>query len=347
MKIKHITLLSAGAMLMLTGCYERGKVVPPSPKPKKKKEKIVYDFPVLKLSASSQIPEKKSSLDNNVTLPNVTLSKSGTSTTEIKKETREPSRPALVKEESIVPAPLKPTKLAKKKIIKKTRPKRKRKTSGHIPIIGSITSMISDISLQEVPILNQIIPKPSETSKGRIRKTRATPYRNPQNNKKTSIPVLDNNAPTPAIFNINNAETTPLNFSGGTSVTGLDMAKIRIETDNYQTNIVLDSYLWVKHNNLPTEASSVSGTYFIRYEPSQERIVALIKGYKTFSALLTKQDEMIKNNPMIKNIYIDRYVGDDGIKFIIELKKRVKVNVIDVEDPGSIIVELYPIEASK
>ena len=47
---------------MLSGCYERGKVVPPSAKQikQKKKEEIIYDFPVLKLSAKadgSELPE--------------------------------------------------------------------------------------------------------------------------------------------------------------------------------------------------------------------------------------------------------------------------------------------------
>jgi len=85
--------------------------------------------------------------------------------------------------------------------------------------------------------------------------------------------------------------------------------------------------------------------YFFKYEPYNNRIVGNIKGYNSFSALVTKKDELLKNNTTIKDIYIDRYVGDDGIKFIIELKERVKVNIIDVEDPGSIIIELYPLKS--
>jgi len=362
MKSKQFALLSAGALLMLSGCYERGKVVPPSPKEikKKKKEAIVYDFPVLKLSAKSNVSElsetnttqkhviKKSNTveventSTNLRFPQIASKPKKTTTETIKKDALKIviAQTKILQQENqskIVPSTqpkVKVNKEVKNNPIQKRKP-RKSVSLSQIPILSSIIN--SDISLQDIPILNKIIPKPSETSKGRIKKNvtrqKYTIQNTSRNNSNATIPTLDN---TPS-----NGITR---FSGGTSARGLDMAKIRIETDNYQTNIVLDSYLWVQYNNLPTDTSSVSGTYFFKYEAHNNRIVGHIKGYKTFSALLTKQDEMIKTNPIIKDIYIDRYVGDDGIKFIIELKKKVKVNVIDVEDPGSIIIELYPLK---
>jgi hypothetical protein len=399
MKLTHFTLLSVGTMMVLSGCYERGKLAPPSEnkhlKKKQAKEKV-YDFPVLKLSAKAndtespeEIIKKKTTPKQNVQkgtisdsnvlrFPNMPKKSVETSTVNInthlmqestlpkdqkviknlsKKSVNTPNSMARIesKKEAIKQVIAQTKKLQQKNTeninntqkpklqqetqrkIKPQRRPRKSTSSSQIPILSSIVK--PDISLQEIPILNKILPKPSEASKRRIRKRQphlSTPT--VQSNRNTSIPVLDNTHPS-------NNHAIPVSFSGGTSSSGLDMAKIRIETDNYQTNIVLDSYKWVGYNAIPTEASPVSGTYFFRYEPSNNRIVANIKGYNTFSALLTKQDELLKNNPMIKSIYIDRYIGDDGIKFIIELKKKAKVNVIDVEDPGSIIVELYPLDS--
>jgi len=371
MKIIHITLLSAGALLLLTGCYERGEVVPPSVKKshKKKKVKIIYDFPVLTLSAkgntfseskSMKTKDKSSSLrfpkmvDKSISnIEDIEVSKDLNETKvsnpikkiKVKKiDTTQGTNKVKKDAVKIVIAQTKALQKKDKPKIKKTKIKKnsihKRKPhksseSSQIPIISSIIK--SDITLQDIPILNKILPKPSTTSKGRIRKN----TNSQRNTSKNNIPTLDN-SPTPTIFSKNNGTTS---FSGGTSRSNLDMAKIRIETDNFQTNIVLDSYKWVKYNEIPTESSPTSGTYFFKYEPNKNRIVGHIKGYNSFSALVTKKDELLKNNAMVKDIYIDRYVGDDGIKFIIELKEKVKVNIIDVEDPGSIIIELYPLKS--
>lgn len=340
MILNPFIFLSVGTLLVLSGCYEKGNFLTPSSKHiKKKKEKPVnYDFPVLKLSANTHTPKVQPK-----------------DTTKLARNIREVTikKPVQKRTEKSDTLTLSPTlaKVERKKKLTTARRSRKRFTAGQIPILGSISSMVSGVSLMKIPIVNKIIPEPSQTSKSRIKKMRSRPSRskNPNRNRNrntiATIPVLDHTE-KPTLMNRNSTDgnAIPLNFSGGTSASHLDIAKIRIETDNYQTNIVLDSYLWVKYNNIPSEASAVSGTYFFKYEPFNDRIVGHVKGYKSFSALLTRQDEMLKTNPMIKNIYIDRYVGDDGIKFIIELKKKVKMNVIDVEDPGSIIVELYPLK---
>jgi hypothetical protein len=385
MKLTHITLLSIGTLVVLTGCYERGEIIPPSVKHiKKKKKKIFYDFPVLKLSAKTngtdtqkkvikkksdtsdvhnessslrfpkmtkkptekkvtvhnnadtkKIKNKKTVIQNKTSTPN-SVKKTSNSAITMKKDALKrviaETKILQEKDKPKVKVSSKPKikKDVKKKSIRKRTP-HKNSESTQIPILSSIFA--ADVSLQDIPILNKILPKPSNISKGRIKKNTRR-----QSNKNAKIPTLDSSS-TPAVFNANNNSTS---FSGGTSARGLDMTKIRVETDNYQTNIILDSYLWVKQNDIPTEASAVSGTYLFKYEPYNDRIIGHIKGYNTFSALLTKKDDMLKNNPMIKDIYIDRYIGDDGIKFIIELKKKAKINIIDVEDPGSIIIELYP-----
>jgi len=373
MKLTHITLLSAGALLLLTGCYERGEVVPPSAKKihKKKKAKMIYDFPILKLSAktnstleseNTEAASKSSSLrfpkmidkpiENIETSQNLNETKVSTAIKKTKEKITNRKNTQIKKIDTtqgtnkVKKDALKLVIAQTKTLQEKDKPKIKKKSihkrkssksskSSQIPIISSITK--ADITLQDIPILNKIIPKPSTTSKGRIRKN-TNSQRKISNN---DIPTLDN-SPIHAMSN-NNNETT--SFSGGTSRSSLDMAKIRIETDNFQTNIVLDSYKWVKYNDIPTEESPTSGIYFFKYESYKNRIVGHIKGYNSFSALVTKKDELLKNNAIIKDIYIDRYVGNDGIKFIIELREKVKVNIIDVEDPGSIIIELYPLKS--
>lgn len=389
MKLAHFTLLSVGTLVVLSGCYERGKAIPPSVKKKlnKQKEEKLYDFPVLKLSAkadsnkteeeilnqtpmvvqskpqiegnhkSTRFPKMQTSVESTKVSPKKVplapikkqpkLSNNAEKIAQIQKALQKENQftpqkqkstiqKDVIKQNTLKEEPVKQVSIKKKKNILH---KKRAKSSGssQIPILGSIASALNSpsVSLQNIPIINKIVPKPSEASKRRIKKRRPkVASSSSHRNTDATIPVLDDAqaSHTPSV----------MNFSGGTSTSSLDMAKIRIESDNYQTNIILDSYLWAGYNTIPTKPSAVSGTYFFKYDSSTHRIVGNIKGYNTFSALLTKQDEMLKNNPMVKSIYIDRYIGDDGIKFIIELKKKAKVDIIDVEDPGSIIIELYP-----
>jgi len=338
MKLKYFTLLSVGTIFVLSACQERGKIIPPSSKKHiKKKTQQFYDFPVLKLSANVA----------NTPLPNrdkkdfTTIKKENNTAKEISYNLRFPkmskdinlSIQKEIKNSAVVKQPILVQKSKLKPSIKSLNHKRKvdtSKVSTQIPFFSAIFK--PNISLQDIPILNKILPKPSKVSKSRIKKRH--PRIAPSN-------VYKNNMILPTSTN----NMTPRSFSGGTSSTGLDMAKIRIETDNYQTNIILDSYKWVGYNAIPSEPSSVSGIYFFKYEPQNNRIVANVQGYNTFSALLKKQNELWEDNPMIKSIYIDRYIGDNGIKFIIELKKKLNVNIIDLENPGSIIIELHPLKS--
>jgi len=195
---------------------------------------------------------------------------------------------------------------------------------------------LPSFSLQNIPLINQVIPAPSKTSQKRIKKgsSKGSSKRKngPYNNSKTYAQNIKSS-------NIASLER----FFGGTSTTNLDMGMIRIGKSNVYTSIILDSYKWNGYNALPIENSPVSGNYLFTYEPKENRIVGIINGYNAFSALVEDQNDLFKESDMVKNIYIDRYIGKDGIKFIIELEQKAKVSVIDVQNPGRIIINLYPL----
>ena len=132
-------------------------------------------------------------------------------------------------------------------------------------------------------------------------------------------------------------------FSGGGIVSGLDMATIRIGKSSDYTSIIFDSYKYEGGKDIPTKKASNSGTYLFTYEPSKKRIIGLIDGYKAFSALLSDQRDLFKDNTIVENIYVLKQLGNDGIKFIIKLRKNVRVNIFDVKNPGRIIVNLFPL----
>ncbi|RUM68105.1 MAG: hypothetical protein DSZ08_08645, partial [Sulfurovum sp.] len=195
---------------------------------------------------------------------------------------------------------------------------------------------LPSFSLQNIPLINQVIPAPSKTSQKRVKKgsSKGSSKRKngPYNNSKTYAQNIKSS-------NIASLER----FFGGTSTTNLDMGMIRIGKSNVYTSIILDSYKWNGYNALPIENSPVSGNYLFTYEPKENRIVGIINGYNAFSALVEDQSDLFKESDMVKNIYIDRYIGKDGIKFIIELEQKAKVSVIDVQNPGRIIINLYPL----
>jgi len=132
-------------------------------------------------------------------------------------------------------------------------------------------------------------------------------------------------------------------FSGGGIVSNLDMATIRIGKSSDYTSIIFDSYQYEGKKDIPSKKAYSSGTYLFTYEPSKKRIIGLIDGYKAFSALLSDQHALFSDNTIVKNIYIIKHLGNDGIKFVIKLRKNVRVNIFDVKNPGRIIVNLFPL----
>lgn len=132
-------------------------------------------------------------------------------------------------------------------------------------------------------------------------------------------------------------------FSGGGMLNGLDMATIRIGKSPDYTSIILDSYLYEGKNVLPSKKAPVSGTYLFTYEPSKHRIIGLIDGYQSFSALQSDQSKLFSDSKVVKNISILKRMGSDGIKFVITLRKNVRANIFDVKNPGRIIINLFPL----
>ena len=136
---------------------------------------------------------------------------------------------------------------------------------------------------------------------------------------------------------------TKKSFAGGGILDGLDMATIRIGKSSDYTSIIFDSYQYEESGDLPSQKASSSGNYLFTYEPKKKRIVGLIDGYKAFSALLNDQHELFSDNTIVENIYVVEHLGNDGIKFIIKLRKNVRVNIFSVKNPGRIIVNLFPL----
>lgn len=141
---------------------------------------------------------------------------------------------------------------------------------------------------------------------------------------------------------INSIPLPSKSFSGGGLVDHLDMGEIRIGKSTDYTSIIFDSYIYVGKHKISTKKAKSSGTYLFTYEPSKNRIVAFIDGYNDFSALKENQEELFKESKIVKNIYVSKYIGNDGVKFIIQLRKKVRVNIFDVKNPGRIIVNLFP-----
>ena len=143
---------------------------------------------------------------------------------------------------------------------------------------------------------------------------------------------------------INTQVAQPIeSFSGGGIISNLDIATIRIGKSSDYTSIIFDSYVYEGKKNIPNTKAHSSGTYLFTYEPSKKRIIGLIDGYKAFSALLSDQHALFSDNAIVENIYILKYLGNDGIKFVIKLRKNVRVNIFDVKNPGRIIVNLFPL----
>jgi len=176
--------------------------------------------------------------------------------------------------------------------------------------LKSLIKSLPTIPVSKIPILNSFIPNGSKTAHKRIKGIRSNFI---YKNKSTLVTTAN-----------------------------LDMANIRIGRSKDYTTLIFDSYQWDGYNTEATIPAAESGNYEFSYESKNHRIVAKITGYNAFSALLGDQSSLFQDSDIIKNIYIDRYIGKDSIQFIIQLKKKVKLTVLDVKNPARIIVTLYP-----
>jgi hypothetical protein len=269
------------------------------------KTKIPNDFPLLKVSAKAAKDFEKSIEQSQV--QNKPLNSVTSTIKNQKSKTIFLEDYQKNKQQSFIK-----TNVPQTTSLSKPKPKKKRKSH-----------KFPSLSLLDIPIINKVIPEPSKTSKKRV-KSHAS-------NTKSNTRRLTSSS------------NTTRQFIGGTSMNNLDMGMIRIGRSKDYSSIILESYEWEGYKILPTTTASSSGKYIFVYEPENNRIVATLTGYNAFSALVGDQSALFNNNDIVQNIYIDRYVGNDGIKFIIQLKKRVKINIIDVDNPGRIIINLYPI----
>jgi len=308
---------------------ERGKASTPRVKietdtytPAVKKE-TYDDFPIIKIKAFEGSKKKEE------------ISKKVPKSKEIKKVS-----PKHTKKKEDFSSRIKIQQTEAKSIKKKTLPKNKtlprRRKSGHanklifnkdtsikdIPIplpslsslkLKSLIKSLPTIPLSKVPILNSFLPKGSKIAHKRIR-----------NNKYNTMTSFSSNTPSQA------------------ATKHLDMGNIRIGKSKDYTTLIFDSYQWAGHNAESTVPAAESGSYDFSYEANKNRIVGRITGYNAFSALLGDQHSLFRDSNVIKNIYIDRYIGKNSIQFIIQLKKKVKLTVLDVKNPARIIVTLYP-----
>ena len=342
------TLLSI-FILLLTACEERGINVPSSntrftaKKASTKVSTLKPSIKVLPMDMDKDISDEKP-LDKSETkkekikLATKTTTKSKkekilldqkkTENKAIAVKIVKPLKKASSKQKkSIVKSDIKPstksplvnnTKAKKILVTKKSKPKSE-SLFKNFPTFGNV-------SFENIPILNKVIPAPSKISQKRVKKQSTVQGSLSQKSTTKSSDVPSSNR-----------------FVGGKDSHSLDMGMIRIGKSNDYTSIILESYKWNRYQTIPAEISPVSGSYEFNYEPEANRIVAVVNGYNAFSALVGDQSELFKDNDIVKTMYIDRYVGKDGIKFIIELTKKVKMSVIDVQNPGRIIVNLYPL----
>lgn len=331
MKQSYLIPLSIGILASISGCQlqERGMALPPPKvKPRPQPKKTNYDFPLLKLKAHTGASKKET--QEVVKEPS---SKSNLKDTKTKKKPSSISKKKTHRSKRIKKPKQKESVKIKKETLKPRRRKSgyarklifdKRTSIKEIPIplpkasslkLGSLSKTIPTIPLSKIPIVNVLLPKDSgsKTSHKRIK------------SNKTNLSQ-------------SGGETT----SSSSNNSNLDMVNIRIGNSQDYTALIFDSYIWGGHNIDSTEEAHASGSYKFNYVPEHNHIVATLKGYSAFSALLGDQSELFKESDVIKNIYIDRYIGSDGIQFIITLKKKVKMHVTDVKDPARIIVNLYP-----
>ena len=222
-----------------------------------------------------------------------------------------------------------------KNIQKYKHSKENKKAITHLPLVQSVHPKYTILHKKKVQSKHKLVPIPHipSISESQILKV-------PKIQKK--IPTKPTEMLVDTMINTQVAQPKE-SFSGGGIVSGLDMATIRIGKSSDYTSIIFDSYQYEGKQDLPTKKASSSGTYLFTYEPSKKRIIGLIDGYKAFSALLSDQRELFKDNTIVENIYVLKQLGNDGIKFIIKLRKNVRVNIFDVKNPGRIIVNLFPL----
>lgn len=285
-------------------------------------------FFILNACQGRNMPIQASQVDNNIStsIPQLTKQETKLSTKKIHKLQKHiekeilPKRKREIKVSKVHKSPSKKRTFVKQAKVVKTLST----PVDNLPPLPTIPSIAESHTIPLKPIIKQ------EKAKTHLHTT----------------PILDSKKETETIANtiINTKVSQPReSFSGGDIADNLDMATIRIGKSSDYTSIIFDSYHYEGKGIFPSKKSSTSGTYLFTYEPSKKRIVGIMDGYKAFSALLNEQRALFSGNNVVKNIYILKRLGNDGIKFVIKLRKNVRANIFDVKNPGRIIVNLFPL----
>ena len=126
-----------------------------------------------------------------------------------------------------------------------------------------------------------------------------------------------------------------LKFTGGIISDGLDIKMIRSSQNETRTRLVFDSY------KSGREASQ-SGNYTFTYNPKKQQIIAVVNGYRKFSALTSPKAPLFPSNGIVQSIKMETYRDDSGFKFSINLNSSASVNIFELSNPARIIVDITP-----
>lgn len=172
----------------------------------------------------------------------------------------------------------------------------------------------------------------------------------------TPIPILDDDIvstetktfneptlPTPVpLLDTKPSTSTSQTFTGGTVTDGLDMGTIRLGLNNGTTRLVFDSYKWDINAKKTTVKAENSGHYDFKYDAQNKRIIAVVSGYRGFSALNATKPRIFRTSNMVEKIYLETYLDDSGYKFTIQLQQNAQINIFELKDPARIIVDITP-----
>ena len=286
-----------------------------------KKQKTPNDFPVLKVSTNSLKKERK--------LEKEKRKEEKRKEEKRKKEALDKEKKAKSKKEQEAKEKKKEqkAKLKEAKEEKKKEEEEKKKEENQPSIYKKTVDQLKTIptlptlKISNIPILNKVLPKPSETSKRRLKGAAASLVAKSSSHKGSS---------------------SRQTFSGGTFVHNLDIGLVRLGQGNGYTRLILDSYRWEGDESVPVNKAPHSGTYIFTYEPKHKRIVGVLDGYKAFSALTGKHKDLYEGNKMVNTINIDEYLPRSGFRFTIELKQEAEVTIYEQHNPGRIIIDLSP-----
>lgn len=322
-KTLFFTLIS---LSLLIGCQGRGMPELNGERTSKTKQhKTPNDFPVLKVSTNSLISDKEKNQEKKEkekeNKKKVAEKKAEKVALEKKaKENKEKKNKA---QEKMLKEKEKEKILAKKALESEKKEEKKEGSSFYKSTVDQLKKIpaIPSIGITGIPILNKVLPKPSETSSRRL-------------GGSSSIIKASKSK----------SKGSRKSFTGGSFIHNLDIGMVRLGQGEGYTRLIFDSYLWEGDESVPVNKAKHSGTYLFNYEPKNRRIVGVLDGYKAFSALTGKHKDLYEGNKMVKTIHIDEYLPRSGFKFTIELTQEAEVSIYEQHNPGRIVIDMTPLK---